>query len=91
MIVREQGDWLSAKVGDEVVMMSARNGNYIGLSKVGARIWELIEVPRSLDDVCAQLVREFDVAPEVCRAEVVTFLGKLVQHGAATFDSPTAV
>ena len=43
MMVRKQGDWLSAKVGDELVMMSAEKGNYIGLSEVGARIWELIE------------------------------------------------
>ena len=45
MMVRKQGDWLAAKVGDELVMMSAEKGNYIGLSEVGARIWELIEEP----------------------------------------------
>ncbi len=46
MMVRKQGDWLAAKVGDELVMMSAEKGNYIGLSEVGARIWELIETPQ---------------------------------------------
>jgi len=82
MMVRKQGDWLSAKVGDELVMMSAEKGNYIGLSEVGARIWELIETPQELDAVCARLQSEFDVAPEVCRAEVETFLDELAKHGA---------
>ena len=54
MIVRKQGDWLSAKVGDELVMMSAEKGKYIGLSEVGARIWELIDMPQEIDAVCAQ-------------------------------------
>ncbi len=88
MMVRKQGDWLAAKVGDELVMMSAEQGNYIGLSDVGSRIWELIETPRNIDDVCAQLLNEFDVTPEICRAEVETFLNELVKHGAIALDPP---
>jgi len=90
MMVRKQGDWLSAKVGDELVMMSAEKGNYIGLSEVGARIWELIETPQDVDSLCAQLTDEFDVAPEVCRTEVETFLNELVTHGAIALDPPPA-
>jgi hypothetical protein len=87
MMVRRQGDWLSAKVGDELVMMSAEKGNYLGLSAVGARIWELIETPSDLDAICAQCQAEFEVAPEVCRAEVEAFLTDLVKHGAASLDA----
>lgn len=90
MIVRKQSDWLAAKVGDELVMMSAQKGNYIGLSEVGARIWELIETPQDLDAVCAQLQKEYDVTPEACRAEVETFLNELVKHGAIALDPPPA-
>ena len=88
MMVRKQDDWLAAKVGDELVMMSAEKGNYIGLSDVGSRIWELIETPRDVDEVCAQLLNEFDVTPEICRAEVETFLSELVKHGAIALDPP---
>jgi hypothetical protein len=90
MQVRKQGDWLAAKVGDELVMMSAEKGNYIGLSEVGARIWELIETPQEVDAVCARLQEEYEVAPEICRNEVETFLNELVKHGAIAFDPPPA-
>jgi Coenzyme PQQ synthesis protein D (PqqD) len=90
MMVRKQGDWLAAKVGDELVMMSAEKGNYIGLSEVGARIWELIETPQDFESVCTRLQDEFEVEPEVCRAEVETFLDELVQHGAIALDPPPA-
>jgi len=89
-MVRRQGDWLSARVGDELVMMSAEKGNYIGLSEVGARIWELIETPSEMDAVCDRLQEEYDVAPETCRAEVDSFLNELVKHGAITLDPPPA-
>ena len=71
-------------------MMSAEKGNYIGLSEVGARIWELIETPQEVDAVCAQLENEFEVTPEVCRSEVETFLSELVKHGAIALDPPPA-
>jgi len=90
MMVRKQGDWLSAKVGDELVMMSAEKGNYIGLSEVGARIWELIETPQDIDAVCRKLLDEFDVAPDICRAEVEVFLNELVTHGAVALDPSPA-
>jgi len=88
MTVRRQGDWLSARVGDELVLMSAEKGNYIGLSAVGARIWELIEAPREVDAVCAQLQDEFDVQPATCRSDVETFVSEMVMHGAIALDPP---
>ncbi len=91
MMVRKQGDWLAAKVGDELVMMSAEKGNYIGLSEVGARIWELIETQQEIDALCARLQDEYDdVTPEACRAEVESFLNELVKHGAIALDPPPA-
>jgi hypothetical protein len=90
MMVRKQGDWLAAKVGDELVMMSAEQGHYIGLSEVGARIWELLDTPRDLDAVCAQLLEEYDVTAETCRAEVESFLNELVKHGAIALDPAPA-
>ena len=90
MRISRQGDWRSAKVGDELVMMSAEKGNYIGLSEVGARIWEIIETPSELDAVCTRLQDEYDVAPDLCRSEVETFLNELVKHGAIALDPPPA-
>jgi hypothetical protein len=90
MVVRKTGDWRAAKVGDELVMMSAEKGSCIGLSEVGARIWELIETPQDVDAVCAQLQTEYEVSAETCRAEVNSFLDELAQHGAIALDPPPA-
>ncbi len=88
MMVRRQGEWLIAKVGDEFVMMSRQKVHHIGVTEVSARIWGLIETPQEVDAVCAQLRKEYAIAPEVCRAEVEAFLNELVQHDAVTLDQP---
>ena len=84
MVVVRDGDWLSATIGDERVMMSASSGQYIGLNVVGSRIWDLIEKPRELEDICARLEAEFDVSPTDCAREVEAFLADLEQSGAIT-------
>lgn len=90
MKVQRQGDWLTARVGDELVMMSAEQGNYVGLTEIGARIWELIELPQEVDALCNQLQEEFDVSAETCRSDVEAFLNELVKHGAISLDPPPA-
>ena len=82
MKVRRSGDWLAAKVGNDLVMMSAKEGNYIGLNEVGSRIWELLDEPRDVDDICTQLQAEFAVPRDVCFGEVQNFLKELEGHGA---------
>ena len=86
MMIHRSGDWLAARVGDELVMMSAVKGNYIGLTEVGARIWELIDPPRTIESLCEALVAEYDVDPQTCRAEVDSFLVTLGQHDAVRID-----
>lgn len=86
MSISKQGDWISAKVGDEIVMMSAEEGKYIGLNDVGARIWELLDESKTRDALEARLLEEFDVTPEACRAELDSFLTKLAEFRAITLN-----
>lgn len=90
MIVRRQADWVVAKVGDEAVMMNVRRTENIGLDEVGVQIWEAIESPRSVDEICDHLMTRFDVTLELCRAEVERFVGEMREHGIVELDSTLA-
>lgn len=68
---------LTAPIDDELVMLSPQQGAYFGLNNPGARIWELLARPRSVDGICAALTAEYDVDDATCRAEVATFLAEL--------------
>ena len=76
-VVVRSGDPLTAVVDEELVMLDARTSAYFGLDGIGTRIWELLEEPRAVDDVCSVLVEEYEVDLERCRAEVINFIGEL--------------
>ena len=84
MLVQRTDDWLTAKIGDEVVMMNRISGKYIGLNKVGVRIWEILVAPKTVEEICTALLAQFKVAPEACRAEVEAFLSELKDNNAVT-------
>jgi hypothetical protein len=73
---------LHAPVGsEEVVMMSVTGGRYYGLNAVASRIWELLETPKTLAHVSAQICAEFEVDAQTCEAEVLKFVQDLVDNG----------
>ncbi len=72
---------LTAALNDELVMMSVELGHYFSLNAVGARIWELLETPRSFDALLATLTAEYDAEPDVIRSEVGNFLAQLESEG----------
>ena len=86
MFARKDG-WLAALVGDELVMMSAESGAYLGLNEVGARIWAIIETPTALPEICAAVAAEFETTPEACQPDVEAFLNELAARGAVAAKS----
>jgi hypothetical protein len=73
---------LHASVGsEEVVMMSVPAGRYYGLNAVASRIWELLETPKTIAQVCAQISEEFEVDAQTCEAEVLKFVQDLLDNG----------
>lgn len=90
MSITKSTDWLCARAGDEVMMMSASHGTYIGLNAMAARIWDLLETIGDFEPLCARLVEEFDVGEAQCRAEVEAFLAELERHKAIMRTSVAA-
>lgn len=82
MVVRNEKDWLTARLGGEVFLMNVKGKDVIGLDEVSVEIWTILETPRSLDEVCLMISKQFRVAPEECRPDVQRVLDSLKQQGA---------
>lgn len=80
-VVRQNPEPVAVDVDRTVVMMSIQREMYYSLDGVGGRIWELLREPRSIGDLCRQLLSEFDVDPAVCRTDVEEFLAHLLEEG----------
>jgi hypothetical protein len=66
---------------DELVMLSISASRYYGLNSVAARIWELLETPMTVAQICARLCEEFEVDVQECQTAVLKFANELVDNG----------
>ena len=80
-VYMRNGDQVTAKVDDEVVMMSMQQGEYYGLDSIGSRIWELFAKPNSVENIIGTLMQEYDVDRKTCEKDVQEFIQKLVDKG----------
>jgi hypothetical protein len=72
------------------MMMNVEIGSYYALRDVAARIWDLIETPRTEAEICTTLQREFEVDWKTCSQAVTAFLAELVENGLANREGQPA-
>ena len=71
---------IDGELDDNQVMLHLEKGKYFGLNPIGKRIWELIEEPKSRQELTGILLSEFEVAKEQCEQEVQAFLDKAIEY-----------
>ena len=72
---------ISTELDQEKVLMNIEAGVYYGLAGTARIIWDALDVPRTFGALIDLLVAQYDVDPEVCKADTIRFLDKLKQEG----------
>ena len=72
---------ISGRLKDELVMMDIDAGRYFGLNEVATRVWEILEQPGSLEEICKILISEYEVDEKQCRQDVEELMGELIRMG----------
>lgn len=71
---------MSVRVDDDLVILNMAGDNYIALDDIGRRIWDLLETPRQVDDLCRQLAGEFSEDQMTIEDDVLPFLNELASE-----------
>jgi hypothetical protein len=79
--VRKSDKQVSCHLNDEVALLNTDRALYFGLKGVGAHIWDRLDEPRTVAELCDDVVAHFDVEPETCRDDVTRFLASLQEAG----------
>src|SRR5438128_533254 len=80
-VVSVSRDQVASSLGGETVILGMTRGRYFGVDAVGSRVWELIQSPTPVAGVVSAIAAEYEVAPARCEADVLEFLGRLVEAG----------
>ena len=89
VIARGNG-FIEAAIDGEVVALNIEKGNCYGLNKVGSRIWALLEQPKSIAELCTQLVSEYRIDQATCEQQVLDLLEELRNEGMVEKTGPAA-
>ena len=68
---------MSCTLAGEVVILSIDKGTYYGLNEVGARVWDLIQEPRTITQLRDILVSEYEVDTTRCQQELELLIEQL--------------
>jgi hypothetical protein len=81
MLVTRCGEMIETEVDGELVALHVDNGTCYGFNGTATRIWGMIEQPRRLSELKQELLREFDVDPVTCEAQLKELLDELAADG----------
>ena len=78
---------VSRKIADEFILVPIRQkagdlDNIYTMNEVSARIWELIDGKKRVEEIRNTIVEEFDVEPAEAEVDLVEFLQQLENVGA---------
>ena len=74
---RNEGNFLISQLGQELVLMDTKTGDYLGINAVGTQIWNLLIDSKSVLELVTDLINRFEVTESQCQAEVENFLSEL--------------
>lgn len=76
-LIRAHPRVVSCELKGEMALLDLRSNTYYGLNKIGAYIWEIVQEPRSVSQICEALIERYEVDPERCRVDVETLVCQL--------------
>ncbi len=79
-VLRAADGVLRRSAGAETVILDLDSEQFYGLDGVGARVFELLEEPRTLDSVVDSIHAEYAVERDVLAADLQALVGELLQR-----------
>ena len=72
---------LSSNTSGSIVILSLKDGMYYELKEVAARVWDLIQQPRSIQAVLDTLLEKYEVEAGRCEADLIALTEDLSKRG----------
>ena len=64
----------------EAVILNIESERHFGLEEVGTRMWEVLSTSETIEKGFAQLRDEYNVEPEVLRADLQELLERMMEY-----------
>lgn len=80
-MLRRQDGILAQEAHGQTVLLRLHDGSYYALEEVGARIWDLCDGRRGVEDIVAAIQAEYEAPPATIQDDVLEFVADLRREG----------
>lgn len=80
-VVNVSKDVVHCDVEDEVIILGLKEGIYYSLNPVGTFIWNIIQNPKSLNEIHSAILKEYDIGKEESETDLMELLNELLDKG----------
>ena len=81
---------LSSDLTGETIILNSKSGVYFGLNAVGASIWNLIQEPKTINEIRDAILAKYQVEPEQCESDILGLLQEMQTEGLIEVEDETA-
>lgn len=80
-LIQRSPEALAASIDQETIVLDVASLKYLSLNPVATEIWQALEHPTTVADLCARLHASFDAPVEIIQADVLAFLERMEAKG----------
>jgi hypothetical protein len=80
-VVVATSEQVSCPLGEESAILNLKNSVYYGMNPVGARVWNLVQQPKSVVQLRDALLEEYEVDAERCERDLLDLLEQMRLEG----------
>lgn len=80
-LFRRTANQVSCDLSGEAAILNLNTGMYYGLDSVGAKVWDLIQLPSTLATIRDAIVEQYNVTAEQCEADLLMLFADLQREG----------
>jgi len=80
-VVKRSPNHVATDMAGETVVLDMKSGMYYGMDAVAGLIWNLIAEPKTLQEIQAGVLAEYETDAESCERDVRAFVSALESAG----------
>jgi len=77
-LLRKTDAQVSTDLQGETIILQLESGNYFSLNEVGVVVWRELDQPRTVAQLCAKVLAEYEVDEAECARDVGALIERLI-------------
>lgn len=80
-VIKVSKNSTASNLGTETIVLNLDSGKYYGLNDVGVAVWNLIQNPKTVEEIRDAVLAEYEVKYEQCNRDILKLIEELSTIG----------